>query len=195
MNKTESVEEFLKYPLSRSHQRALDVFLRNSYRTHTSLSSLADRKSNILIRFNSILISILLIFFKEILALNPAIFISGITFLITSLISLAFATLAARPHVTEVNSASTDQQELKKNLFFFGNFVKADLQKYENAFDEMIKDKELIYGNMIRDIYYLGKVLEIKFKYIRWSYNTFLTGLTLTVLSFLLSFFWVSTSG
>lgn len=171
-------------------QKALDTFLRNSYRTHTSLSALADRKANILIRFNSILISILLIFFKEIIEINPAIFFSGFIFLFTSLVSLVFATMAARPHVTKLNTSSLRTlKEIKKDIFFFGNFVDLPQSRYEQAFSEMMQSNATIYGNMIRDLYHLGKVLDIKFKYIRWSYNVFLVGLTLTVLAFILSFF------
>ena len=174
----------------RKNQRALDVFLRNSYRTHTGLSALADRKANILIRFNSILISILLIFFKEIIEMNPSIFISGFIFLFTSLVSLLFATMAARPHVTKLNNSPLKSlNEIKRDIFFFGNFVDLPLPRYEEAFNEMLQDNRVIYGNMIRDIYYLGKILDVKFKYITWSYNVFLVGLTLTVLAFIISFF------
>ena len=174
----------------RQDQKALDTFLRNSYRTHTALSALADRKANILIRFNSILISILLIFFKEIIEINPAIFLSGFTFLITSLGSLVFATMAARPHVTRLNSSSLKTLEtIKQDLFFFGNFVDLPLPRYEQAFQEMMVDRKLIYNNMIRDIYHLGKVLDVKFRYINWSYNIFLAGLTITVIAFIISFF------
>ena len=170
-------------------QRALDNFLRNSYRTHTTLSTLADRKANIMIRFNSILISILIVFFNNIVEINPAALISGIAFLITALISLAFATLAAKPHITKIKKSTGSHSLLKQNIFFFGNFVDFQQTDYENAFSEMMKDVPLIYGNMARDLFHLGKVLNQKFKYLKWSYNIFLIGLTFTVIAFLLSFF------
>ena len=171
----------------KSHQRAMESFLRNSYRTHISLSALADRKSSIMIKFNSILISILIVFFERIIEFNPAALVSAILFLITALISLAFSTLSARPHITRLNKADENWADAKKNLFFFGNFVGLSLEDYEKAVDSMMKDKPLIYGNMVRDIYHLGKVLDTKFKYLKWSYNFFLLGLIFTVLAFLFS--------
>lgn len=169
--------------------KPLEVFLRNSYRTHTTLSSLADRKANILIKFNSILISILIVFFKNIVELNPAALISSIGFLITALGSLTFATLAARPSITQSNRGSFDIDKVKQNIFFFGTYSNLTLENYEKAFAAMAKDIPTIYGNMSRDLYHHGKVLDTKFKHLKWSYDCFLTGLCFTVLAFLFSFF------
>jgi len=175
--------------LGRKAQKAFDTFLRNSYRTHTNLSALADKKANILIRFNSILISILLIFFKEILEIYPSILYSIFVFLITSLVSLAFATMAARPHMNEyIQSGDSLDAHAMEHLFFFGNFIKLPYEKYEAGMMNIMQDHQLIYNTMIRDIYNLGEILDIKFKYIKWSYNVFLVGLTITVISFLFSF-------
>ena len=68
---------------------------------------------------------------------------------------------------------------------FFGNFVSLKLEEYENAMDEMFKDSKLMYGNMVRDMYYLGKVLDKKYWYLSISYNIFMVGFVITVLSFL----------
>ncbi len=184
-----------KFIGTKKANRALGVFLRNSYRTHTALSALADRKANIMIRFNSILISILIVFFKSIFEINPATLISGIVFLTTALFSLAFATFAARPHITRLNKDDLDWQATKDNMYFFGSFTELSLADYEKAFDEMAKDPSIIYGNMSRDLYHLGKVLNLKFKYLKWAYDIFLAGLGFTVLAFLFSFFLFNSSG
>jgi len=179
--------------LGRKDQKAFDTFLRNSYRTHTSLSALADRKANILIRFNSILISILLVFFREILEINPSILYSILVFLITSLVSLAFATMAARPHVNKyIQPGGSLDKNAQEHLFFYGSFIELPYEQYQAGVKKMMTDHQAIYDTMIRDIYNLGQVLDVKFKYIKWSYNVFLAGLTITVISFLISFLFIS---
>ena len=171
----------------RGTSRALTSFLRNSYRTHISLSSLADRKSHIMIRLNSLLISILLVSFNFFTEHNfPTIF-AGAIFMLTALSSLILATLSASPHVTHLNELPVYTQQQIKNMFFFGNYAHLSLEEYEDLFEEMSQDKQLIYENMSRDLYFLGKVLEKKFKLISWSYKIFTGGLIISVLSFILT--------
>ncbi|RMF21352.1 MAG: phosphohydrolase, partial [Bacteroidetes bacterium] len=47
----------------------------------------------------------------------------------------------------------------------------------------------LLYGNMARDLYHLGKVLDKKYRYLTISYNLFMVGFIATVLSFLVLLF------
>ena len=71
---------------------------------------------------------------------------------------------------------------------FFGNFVSLDLEQYEEAMDDMFRDGELIYGNMVRDLYFLGKVLDQKYKYLAMSYDVFMVGFIVTVISFMFTY-------
>ena len=79
-------------------------------------------------------------------------------------------------------------EEIQKNIVFFGNFAHLDLEQYEEAVDAMFRDSELIYGNMVRDLYFLGKVLDQKYKYLSLSYNVFMVGFVVTVLTFMIAF-------
>ena len=74
------------------------------------------------------------------------------------------------------------------NLLFFGNFYKMDLKDFEWGINEMIKDKNYLYSSMIRDFYNLGKVLSVKYKYLRISYMIFMIGLVFSVLVFAAAF-------
>ena len=81
------------------------------------------------------------------------------------------------------------KEDYKKNIVFFGNFVNLELEEYEEAMDAMFRDGELMYGNMTRDLYFLGKVLDKKYSYLTHSYNIFMVGFVATVLIFLVSIF------
>jgi hypothetical protein len=50
--------------------------------------------------------------------------------------------------------------------------------------NEMINNKEYLYGSMIKDFYYLGQVLGHKYKYLRLCYNVFMYGLIISVIAF-----------
>ncbi len=165
------------------------TFFRTNYRNHINLSSIADNKANIMISVNAILISVIIsvISYRNMTETNPAILMPAIIFVVTGLTSLIFAVLAARPKVTSLIHEGTPIDEAKKNIVFFGNFVSLKMEKYEELMDEMFNDSELLYGNMTRDLYNLGKVLDKKYNYLSISYNIFMVGFAATVLTFLLA--------
>lgn len=165
----------------------VQTFFRTNYRTHINLSAIADQKANIMISVNAILISVIIsvISYRNMTETNPAVLMPVLIFLVTGLASLIFAVLAARPKVTSIINDGTPIEEAKKHLVFFGNFVSLQVDKYEELMEEMFQDTELLYGNLSRDLYYLGKVLDKKYKFLSISYNIFMVGFVATVLTFL----------
>jgi hypothetical protein len=170
---------------------ATQTFFRANYRNHINLSAIADNKANIMISVNAILISVLisLLTYKNITETNPMVLLPVIIFLFTGLVSLIFAVLSIRPKVTSLNPDGTTPEVAKKNIVYFGNFVHLKLEEYEEAMDAMFRDGELLYGNMVRDLYFLGKVLDKKYRYLTLAYNTFMIGFIVTVIMFLVAIF------
>ncbi|TXB61627.1 Pycsar system effector family protein [Phaeodactylibacter luteus] len=167
--------------------RGAQTFFRTNYRNHINLSAIADNKANIMISVNAILVSVLITFlsYRNIGENDPKILLPVIVFLVTGLASLIFAVLSARPKVTRLNPSGQASEAARQNLVFFGNFVTLELEEYEAAMDELFQDAELLYGNMVRDLYFLGKVLDKKYRYLSISYTIFMVGFAATVLSFL----------
>jgi len=71
---------------------------------------------------------------------------------------------------------------------FFGNFYKMPLEDYDWAMNEMMKDRDYLYSTMIKDLYYLGLVLQRKYNLLRIAYNFFMFGLIITVIAFVIAF-------
>ncbi|MCB0663202.1 MAG: hypothetical protein KDC24_10715, partial [Saprospiraceae bacterium] len=175
---------------SANAQRTIQTFFRANYRNHINLSSIADNKANIMISVNAILISVIIsiLSYRNLTEANPMILMPSIIFLVSGLTSLIFAVLSARPKVTSLNGKQTPSEEIKKNLVFFGNFVQLDLKQYQEGMDEIFKDDKLLIDNMTRDLYFLGKVLDKKYRFLSFSYNVFMAGFAVTVLTFLYVF-------
>ncbi|MBI5916105.1 MAG: hypothetical protein HY842_12080, partial [Bacteroidetes bacterium] len=170
--------------LKRRLSPGAQTFFRTNYRTHINLSAIADNKANMMISVNAILISVMIsvVSFRNLAETNPAVLMPVVIFLVTGLTSLIFAVLAARPKVTSVINDATPIDEAKRNLVFFGNFTSLKLERYEELMDEMFQDSDLLYGNMTRDLYHLGKVLDRKYRFLSISYNIFMVGFVVTVL-------------
>ena len=58
------------------------------------------------------------------------------------------------------------------------------LEEYDWAVREMMNDSEYLYGNMIKDQYFLGVVLSKKYKKLRIAYTVFMFGIIISVVAF-----------
>ena len=56
------------------------------------------------------------------------------------------------------------------------------------AMGEMMKDRDYLYSSMTKDLYYLGLVLNKKYKILRITYTIFLIGIIASVAAFAVSF-------
>lgn len=176
-------ERLARRPLRSSIQ----TFFRANYANHIRLSAIADNKAHIMISVNSILLSVAIsmLSYQSATNKNPLIVLPIIIFLVTSLTSLIFAVLSSRPRVTSFVPAP----EQTVSPVFFGNFIHLTLDQYEAAVDTMLRDGSLLFGNMARDIYYLGQVLDRKYRLLTFSYTVFMMGFVATVGAFLGAYF------
>lgn len=164
--------------------RGIETMFRLTSANHLDLSSMADSKANIMISVNSIIVSVLVSVLLRHLEDFPNLVLPFITFLTVNVCTIIFAVLATRPNVTKGTFTREDIQQKKANLLFFGNFHRMNLGDYEWGMKELMKDREFLYSSMIRDIYFLGVVLGKKYRLLRISYNIFMYGFVVAVLSF-----------
>ena len=164
--------------------RGVETMYRTTYRTHVNLSNIADNKANIMLSVNAIIISIVVSNLVAELDANPALIVPTALLVLTCLISVVFATLSTRPKVTEGIFTRDDIRQKKSNLLFFGNFYNMEIDDYHWGMMEMIKDPDFLYSSMTRDLYYLGKVLAKKYRFLSICYSVFMYGLILSVVAF-----------
>ncbi|OXA73845.1 phosphohydrolase [Flavobacterium aquidurense] len=170
--------------------RGVDTLFRVTLGNHTRLSGIADSKANILLSVNAIIISIALssIIPKLDSPKNAHLVIPTFIMLISSVVTIIFAILSTRPKVTTGVFTREDIEAKKINLLFFGNFYKMPLEEYDWVMNEMMKDRDYLYSTMIKDLYYLGLVLQRKYNLLRIAYNFFMIGIIVTVIAFVIAF-------
>lgn len=166
--------------------RGVDTLFRVTLNNHTRLSDIADSKANILLSVNAIVISIALSTLIPKLATpkNEYLLLPSIVMLFSSVVSIVFAILATKPNVTYESFNEEDVKQKKVNLLFFGNFYQMSLESYEEAMQELMKDRDYLYNSLTRDLYFLGKVLERKYRLLSITYTIFMIGTILSVLTF-----------
>lgn len=148
---------------------------------------MADNKANILITINSIMLSIVVSVLVRKVEENLDLVIPTIILVTVCLTTMVSAILATRPNISTGRFKREDIKNKRTNLLFFGNFHGMEIENYEWAMKEMMKDGDYLYGSLIKDIYYLGKVLGRKYRYLRLSYNIFMYGFVLAIISFVIA--------
>ena len=171
-------------------ERGIDTMFRTTLNNHTRLSEIADSKANILLSVNAIIISIALstLIPKLDSPGNVHLIVPTFILLLFSVISIIFAIMSTRPKVTSGTFTRQDIEDKKVNLLFFGNFYKMPLDEYQWAVNELMKDRDYLYNSMIKDLYYLGLVLNRKYKLLRITYTVFMIGIICSVFAFIWAF-------
>jgi len=167
-------------------EKAIQSLYTISLKNHIKLSAIADNKANILLSVNAIIISLVLsnLVFKLSEPNNKHLTIPVIILLISSLLCVIFSILITRPNVTKGKFTQEDLKNNKVNLAFFGNFHGMEYKEYEAAVKEMQTNTKFLYGSLTKDLYFLGEVLNKKYKWLTIIYTIFLIGLVVSAIAF-----------
>ena len=171
-------------------ERGVETMFRVALRNHITLSDIADTKANILLSVNAIVISMTLSTLIPKLD-NPSnhyLVIPSVIFIAFTVASIVLSIMATRPNVTEGKFTKEDVANKKVNLLFFGNFHQMNLPDFEWAMDEMMKDRDYLYSSLTKDLYFLGLVLNRKYKLLRTTYTVFMIGIIVSVIAFAVAF-------
>ena len=57
------------------------------------------------------------------------------------------------------------------------------------AIEELLKDRNYVYKSLTKDLYFLGKVLDRKYRILRLTYTIFVAGTIISLISFAVFFY------
>ena len=177
----EEVNHFSKVPEDRT---AVDNILRLNHGNQMRLGLMADAKANIMITVASIVFSITIANLDNEVMKWPL-----LTFATGSFFSLLFAIFAIIPKTDypKDRKGDIDRDSPVFNPLFFGHFAHIDIDEYKEDYAEKLMTDDIVYDALAGDIYGQGKVLALsKYKFLKWSYMSFLWGMVGAVLVFLL---------
>ncbi|UAM97297.1 DUF5706 domain-containing protein [Polaribacter litorisediminis] len=180
----------LKKNKSNVPERGVETMFRVALKNHMTLSNIADTKANILLSVNAIIVSLALSNLLPKLD-NPSnnyLILPTVVFIIFTVASIILSILATRPNVTQGKFTKEDVANKKVNLLFFGNFHQMELSDFEWGISEMMQDRDYLYGSLTKDLYFLGLVLNRKYKILRLTYTVFMIGIIVSVLTFAIAF-------
>jgi len=142
--------------------------LRTVQQHHVQLSLMADNKAGVLLGASFVSLTILGAW-----ASTGAAKYAAIAMAISVLLTAFFSALSLIPR-----SHSVRGRDEVRNILFFGVFSHMRYEDFENEVMEILHKDQEIFRSMLRDIYSMGLVQQRKkFKFLRYSYFSFLFGL------------------
>ncbi len=148
-----------------------DYLIRTAQQHHVHMSAMADTKANIIITVSSIVLTL------SLGRPNPPGFEQSTAVLMGfTLLALLLAVLAVLPKYRPI---ATDGVSLPSgfNVMFFGHFAAITREEYYAEMAHALKDDKATYRALSNDLYSLGYYLaKHKYRYLRFSYISFLAG-------------------
>ncbi len=162
-----------------SERGTADTFLRTAQQTHVQLSMMADTKANIVITVSSIVLTMALGRLD-----SPQLGLSAATLGLFTLAALILAILAVLPKFRPIKLSHPDAPLPDSfNLLFFGHFSELSQERFLQEINRTMQPHQGIYLSAAKDLYALGSYLaHYKYRYLRWSYLSFLTGFVSAIL-------------
>ena len=175
------INHFEQVPENRT---AVDNILRVNHGNQMRLGLMADAKANIMITVTSIVFSVTVANLD-----NEAIRWPLLGFAFGCFLALLFAIFAIIPNTDYPKvkgSQEIDRESPIFNPLFFRHFAHLDIHEYKEDYAKILMTDDSVYDSMAGDIYGQGKILALKkYKYLKWSYTSFLWGMTTAIIIFI----------
>lgn len=164
--------------------RGIQTMFRTTSRNHYTLTQMVDRKANIMISLNAIIMSLII---SRIIGNIDTWCIHNapiLILLLSSVVSIILAVVAIMPATSHGEFSEEQIRSREGNLLYYGNYHNMAFRDFNWGFLQMMSDSDYLYTTMIRDLYFLGQKLERKSTFIRKSLVIFVLGIVLTVAAF-----------
>ena len=136
-------------------ERGVQTMFRTTSRNHYTMIQMVDRKANIMISVNAIILSLIL---SRVIGVIDTFCIHNsplLVMLLSSIISIFFAVIAIIPTTTHGSFTEKEVRNKEGNLLFFGNYHNMKYRDYEWGILQMLNDSNYLYSSMIKDQYFL----------------------------------------
>jgi hypothetical protein len=172
----------------KEQSRGIETMFRVTYSNHIALSRLADSKISMLIAANGGIISVVITLVAKTATVSWH-FAPVLVLLTGCLVSLVFTVMAARPRIHRSRVDVDDIRNNTGNLLFFAQFTSMSLPQFQECVHVLMKEPELLYDHLARQLYHMGESLNRKYRYLQIAYSAFLIGLGLATVLFVFVYF------
>ena len=158
-----------------------DALLRETATNYIRMIGDADRKARIILVVNTIFLTICITLLTRIEKLDSYVWISVLILLFSNLVTLFYSIKSVKPEFRQ------EKTELSRdNILHYNKCRELTLQDFDIAIRDTMGDEEKKIDSLIKDLYYYGNLLYIKYRLLGIAYRVFSWGIFLAVISYLI---------
>lgn len=179
--------------------RCVETLFRVTFSNQIHLIQIADNKANSIITLNTLVITVLIGFagygsIAQKIHFGSVNMIPVFLLIITCLLSVIFALLAAQPRIIKTKNKIREIGS-DGSLLFFSSIQDRTLDTYLADMDELTHSPEAVYHAMETEIYNQSKVLDRKYRLLNIAFLVFRYGFISSVLAFLVIYLFKFSTG
>ena len=157
-----------------------DVILKETSGNYVRLIGDADRKARIMLVVNSLFLTLSVTLISKIIGDVPHSWLFASILMLSNVISLFFSIQSIKP---EFNQAKNEETE--NNILHYKKTNELTLEEYRTQIHSTLTDDTQKMDAFIKELYFYGKLLNMKYKLLKIAYYFFLWGIVLAVLTYI----------
>lgn len=161
--------------------RGIETLFRTTLSSHLKLSEMADRKANLMISINTIVVSIIISTYARKYDVPGNLLIPSVLLLLVCLVTIVVSLIATNPTISPVTKPMGETADHPVDLLFFGSYARLTADEYRHKVRQLIGNDEDLYNSLIDNVYAQGKVLTRKYRLLRFAYQFFMIGFSVVV--------------
>ena len=158
-----------------------DTLVRETSSHYIRLIGDADRKARIMVVVNSILLTIAATAFTRTFDMIAFTWVSLVLLIGFALVSLFFSVISIKPELQNHIASQTED-----NLLHYKKCSELSLREYARLMTETLTNDDKKRDAIIKELYYYGNLLTMKYKLIKQAYRFFFLGVTTGIVSYLI---------
>lgn len=163
--------------------KGVETLFRTTMSNHMKLSEMADRKANLMISINAILISITISTYARKFDAPANLLIPSLLLLAVCLVTIIVSLLATNPTISPIKKRGNVEDERPIDLLFFGYYSQLSGSEYRQKLRTLLGNDDDLYNSLIDNIYAQGQVLSRKYRLLKFAYQFFMIGFSIVVIS------------
>jgi hypothetical protein len=162
--------------------KGVETLFRTTLASHIRLSEMADRKANLMISINTIVISVILSGYVRKVDTPAHLIIPSVILLVVCLTTIIVSLIATNPTIAHRKKQFSKSTAPPVDLLFFGYYSQLTADEYRLNLRQLLSNEEDIYTSLIDNIYAQGQVLARKYRLLKFAYQFFMIGLSAVVI-------------
>ncbi len=158
-----------------------DIILKETAGNYVRLIGDADRKARIMLLVNSLFLTLSVTLLSKIIPDIRFSWLFASILMFSNVISLFFSIQSVKPEFT-----STKNDETANNILHYKKCNDLTLEEYRSQINLTLVDETQKIDAFIKELYFYGRLLNMKYKLLKIAYYFFLWGIVLAVLIYII---------